>query len=98
MIAIREGMEIVVLHPLQIELVEEGKGRLHVHVVVAGAVHHEEADVAREAGHVADGGVVVAALVVLRGVHVAFGVDGVWRESSASSPLSIQGRRGVSLP
>lgn len=46
-------------------------------IVIAGAVHHEEADIAGEAGHIADGGVIVAAEVVLRGVHVAFSVDGV---------------------
>ena len=76
-IRVREGVEIVVLHAREVELVEQRERALHVHVVVAGAVHHQEADIALEAGHVADCGIFVAAGVVLGGVHIPFSIYGV---------------------
>lgn len=77
MIRVREHMDVVVLHARDVELVEQGQCVLHVDVVVSDAVHNEEAHVLGERVHVGDGGVVVAGGVVLRGVHVAFGVDGI---------------------
>ena len=79
-------MHVVILHPRHIEFVEQGERVLDVHVVVRDAVHHQEAHIFRKGGGVGDGGVEVAGGVVLGGLHVAFGVDGICGE----------GGRGVS--
>lgn len=78
MIRVRENMDIVVLYSSHVELVEQDKAVLHMHVVVGDAVHDEEADVLAESGYIVDAGVVVAGAVVLWRVHVALGVDRVW--------------------
>ena len=73
-VRVRERMEIVVLNSCEIELVQERERALHVNVVVAGAMHHQEPDVALKTSHVADRRVLVAARIVLRGVHVSLSV------------------------
>lgn len=78
MITIRKHMDIVVLHARHVQPVQQRQRVLEMHVVVRDAVHHQEAHVGGERARVGDGRVVVAGGVVLRGVHVAFGVDGVW--------------------
>lgn len=68
-------MNIVILHARKVKLIQQRERVLHVHVVVRDTVHDEEAHVLGHVFDVGDGSVVVAGLVVLRHVHVAFGVD-----------------------
>lgn len=77
MITIRKHMDVVILHARHVQPVQQRQRVLEMHVVVRDAVHHQEAHVGGERGRVGDGGVFVAGGVMLRRVHVAFGVDGV---------------------
>ena len=78
MIWVRENMNVVVLNTSQVQFIKQIQGVLEMDIVVWNAVHYQEAHILLEGGHVGDGGVVVAGRVVLRGVHVAFCIDGVW--------------------
>lgn len=77
MIRIRENVIIIILNTRKIELVEQGKCVLQVHIIVCDTVHDEEADIARKSGRVGYGSVEIAVGVVLRCVHVALGIDRV---------------------
>lgn len=78
-IRVREEMHIIILDPLQIQLIEQRRSILHVHIVIRNAVHDQEAHVLRQGFDVVDAGVLVAAWVILWRVHVALGVDGIWQ-------------------
>lgn len=88
-------MDIVVLHARHVQPVQQRQRVLEMHVVVRDAVHHQEAHVGCERGRVGDGGVVVAGGVVLGGVHVAFGVDGVWLRVLDSGGKRGEGKGGL---
>ena len=77
MIRVREGVEVVVRHTLEIEFVQQSERALHMNVVIRHAVHHEEADVALESSHVGDSSILEATRIVLRCVHVTLRIDGV---------------------
>ena len=81
-VRIRENMHVIILHARKVESIQESQGILHVNVVVCYAVHHQETDIALESGHVADGGILVAFRVILRRLHVSFGIDRVWQPKS----------------
>lgn len=40
MIRVRKNMNVVILHARNIELIQECKGVLHVHIVIRDTVHH----------------------------------------------------------
>ena len=74
MIRVRECMEVIVLNSRQIELVEKRKRALHVDIVIARPMHHQEPDIALKTSHVTDRRVLVATRIVLRGVHISLSV------------------------
>lgn len=76
-IRIGENMNVVILHTRDIEPIQESERVLQVDVVVCYAVHHQETHIALQSGHVADRGIFVPIRVILRRLHVSFGVDGV---------------------
>ena len=78
MVWVRENVDVVILNTSQVQFIKQGQGVLKMDIVVWRAVHYQEAHVLLKGGHVRDGGVVVAGGVVLRSVHVAFCIDGVW--------------------
>jgi hypothetical protein len=88
-------MHIIILHAREVQLIQQRERVLHVHIVVRDAVHDEEAHVLGEVFDVGNGGVVVARFVVLGHVHVAFGVDGIWRTRSAMMRGKGRGRYGM---
>jgi hypothetical protein len=76
-VRVRENMYIVVFHLGNIKLVEQSESILQMNIVVCSTVHDKEALVAAEGADVGDARVLVAGVVVLGRVHVAFSVDGI---------------------
>ena len=79
MIRIRKHMIVVILHARQVKFVKEIERVLQVDIVVRHSMHHEEADVVLQGRHVRYGRINVSLWVILRGMHVAFGIDGIWK-------------------
>ena len=81
-------MNVIILYAGKIESVQESKRVLHMDIVVCYSVHHQETDIALKGGHVADRGIFIATRIILRGLHVAFCVDGVWPQGQSGSDHS----------
>lgn len=77
MVGVWKHMDIIVVNTRHIEVIKQVEGVLQVHVIVGHAVHHQKPNILLECIHVGDGAIVVPGRVVLGGVHVAFGIDGV---------------------
>lgn len=76
-VAIREDVDVVVLHLREVKLIQQRQRVLHVHIVICDTMHQQEPDVLRKRSDIVDGAAVVSSLVRLWSEHVSFGVDTV---------------------
>ena len=77
-IAVWEEVDIIVLDPILIQIVQQLQSVLIMHIVIASAVHDQESHVLCQCRHIRDRAVIVTTRVVLRSMHIALGVDRVF--------------------